>query len=227
MKSNSGKITAERCRGQSINVESNGGSIDLRDIANDMDLKSEGGDILVEDFLGKINVRSKDADIFIRKSGDTEIRIESDGGNIEIEDCYADAYVNSGTGDVHISGGNLSFGGMGKVDLKIESGDAYLRRRTFEDVRIAIGNGNAELNMEKLNLGGSGRISVYRGDITIRVSPSFKCEMTAHALRKRIHMDLPIKIMEKDKNQMRGMLNGGGSKVELIAPDGEIRLQAL
>jgi hypothetical protein len=40
-------------------------------------------------------------------------------------------------------------------------------------------------------------------------------------------MDLPVEITEKDKKHMRGILNGGGLKMEFTAPDGEIRLQAL
>jgi DUF4097 and DUF4098 domain-containing protein YvlB len=227
VKSSGGKITMERCRGRSISAESGGGALTVRDVANDVNLESENGDITVEDFLGNIRTKAKNAKISLKNSGDAEIYIESDGSNISIQDCYADVYVDSGVGDVHVSGGTLSFGGMGKVDLKMKAGDAYLHRRTFEQVSVVIESGNAELNMEKLSSGGSGRISVYRGDIIVRVSPSFQCELDVQAPRKRIHMELPVEVIEKGKNQLHGTLNGGGSKIDLIAPNGEIRFQAL
>jgi DUF4097 and DUF4098 domain-containing protein YvlB len=208
-------------------VESTGGDLTLRDVVNSMDLRGEDGSITVEDFSGEVRVAAKGTEVFLRNSGDAEIYIESDGGNISIEDCYADAYVDSGTGNVSVSGGSLSFGGMGRVELNMKAGDAYLHRRTFEDIRIAIEEGNAELNMEKLSSGGSSRISVYSGNITVRVLPSFQCEVISHALRKNIYMELPVEVIEKDKNLLRGTLNGGGSRVELISPNGEIRLQAL
>jgi DUF4097 and DUF4098 domain-containing protein YvlB len=226
VKSSYGNITMERCRGQSISVES-GGVLALRDVANNVHLKGKNGDITVEDFLGEIRAKAEDAEVSLRNSGDAEIYIESDGGNISIEDCYADVHVNSGASNVRVFGGTLSFGGMGKVDLEMKSGDAYLHRRTFEDVRIVIENGNVELNMEKLSSEGSGRISVYRGNITVRVSPTFPCEVDVHAPRKKVYMELPVEVIEKGKNQLQGTLNGGGSKIELIAPNGEVRLQAL
>ena len=227
VKCSGGDITIERCRGQRIYVKSNGGKMELKDVANNMNLKGANGDITVENFSGEIRVNAMDAEVCLRNSGDAEIYIESDGGNISIEDCYADAYVDSGTGDVRISGGNLAFGGMGEVDLKMKVGNAYLHRRTFEDVHIAIGNGNVELNMEKLSSGGSGRISVDSGDITMKVSPSFRCEVSAYASRKNIYMELPMKIIEKNDDKLRGTLNGGGAMIELITPDGVTRLQAL
>jgi len=227
LKSSGGKIAMERCRGRSIVAESGGGDLMLKDVANSVSLKVKNGNITVEDFLGEIRTEAENAKISLRNSGDAEIYIESDGSNITIEDCYADVYVQSGTGNVRVSGGTLSFGGMGKVDLKMKAGDAYLHRRTFENVSVVIEEGNAELNMEKLSSGGSGRLSVYRGDITVRVSPSFQCEVDAQAPRKKIHMELPVEVIEKGKSQLRGTLNGGGSKIELIAPNGEIRFQAL
>lgn len=220
-------IKIERCRGQSVVAESSGGNLIIKDVANEINLKNENGEISVEDFFGKIRITAKNTKVSLKRSGDAEIYIESDGGDINIEDCYADAYVNSGTGNVRISGGNLSFAAMGRIELKMANGDAYLSRRTFEDVRISIESGNAELNMEKLNSGGSGYISVYKGNIIFRVSPSFRFEVNALAQRKRIHLDLPVKIVERGKGQLRGVLNDGGSKIDLIAPDGEIMLQPL
>jgi hypothetical protein len=49
----------------------------------------------------------------------------------------------------------------------------------------------------------------------------------AHAPRKKVYMELPVEVVEKDKNLLRGTLNDGGAKLELIAPNGEIRLQPL
>jgi len=100
-------------------------------------------------------------------------------------------------------------------------------KKTIQDVRIALEEGNVELDMEKLSSGGVGLVNVDSGDITVKVLPSFRCEVIAHAPRKKIHMELPIEVLEKDKDRLRGTLNGGGTKIELIAPDGEIRFQAL
>jgi DUF4097 and DUF4098 domain-containing protein YvlB len=226
VKSSGGNIMMDRCGSQRINAESDGGSLKLRHIDSDMDLKGENSYIVVEDFFGTVKVQAKDTDISISKSGDAEIHINSDGSNISIEDCYADAYINSGVGNVRVFGGDLSFSAMGKIELKMEYGEAYLNRRTFEDVQIAIGNGNIELDTEKLNSEGSGRVSVYRGNIVLKLSPDFQCEMNAHASRKKIHLDLPVEITDEDENQVCGKLNGGGPKIDLIAPNGEIRVQA-
>jgi DUF4097 and DUF4098 domain-containing protein YvlB len=228
VKSEGGNVDIRACRSQRVRINSNGGDLNLRDVADNIDIRVENGKMTVEDFFGKVEIKAKNTDVFISKSGDSQIHIESDEGDINIEDCYADVNIKSGTGNVYVSGGNLSFGGMGKVDINLENGNAYLDRRTFEDIRIAVGDGNVELRMEKLNSGGTGRISIYRGDIDLKVSPNFQCELTAHAPRKKVHIDLPIKILEKDKELLKGMLNGGdGATIELIAPNGEIQVQGV
>jgi len=227
VKSNGEIIRLKRCRCQDIFIESKDGSINLKDVANSINLKCENGIIITEDFFGKIKINGKDTDISLMKSGDAQIYIESDNGNIEIKDCYADAYINSGTGDVNISGGSLSFAAMGRVDLKMKKGNAYLSRRTFEDIKVSVENGNANVSMEKLNSGGSGNINVYKGNITLQVSPDFKSDFTAQAPRKRIHLDLPIEIQDKDKNSLKGTLNSGGAKISLVAPEGDIFLQPI
>ncbi len=61
----------------------------------------------------------------------------------------------------------------------------------------------------------------------MKVSPSFRCEVSAYASRKNIYMELPMKIIEKNDDKLRGTLNGGGAMIELITPDGVTRLQAL
>ena len=227
VQSGGGNITVEHCSGQNIRVKSSGGSLVLRDVVDNVYLGSYGGSIEVVGFSGTVRIEAEASDVSLKNSGDAEIYIESNNGNISVEDCCADLYVNSGTGNVHVSGDNLSSGGMGKVELKMRSGDADLHCRTLEDFRIAMEDGNAELNVERLTSGGAGRISVYRGNITTRVPLNFQCEVTIHAPGKKAYVELPIQVIDKDKNLLRGTLNGGGSKIQLIAPNGEIRFQPL
>ncbi len=227
VKTNIGDITLERCRGHHVSVESSGGSIILKNMADSMNLKNENGSVEVDSFSGAVSIEAKDTRILLRNSSDAEIHVKSDGGDINIEDCYADICIDSGSGNVSVSGGNLSFDEIGRVELKMKSGDAYLHGRTFADVRVVIEEGNAEVNMEKLTPGGSGRISVYRGDITIGILPGFGCELIARGPRNKMSIELPVEVIEKDNNCLRAMLNSGGPRMEVIAPNGEIRLYAL
>jgi DUF4097 and DUF4098 domain-containing protein YvlB len=201
-------------------IKSISGNLTLKRMTGNMDLKSEDGNIGVEDFSGKVKVKAKDAGIFLKNSGDAELHIESDGGDINIEDCYADVYIDSGRGDVYVSGGKLSFDAMGKVDLKMRSGNAYIHRRSFEDINVAVAEGSIELN-------GAGKLSVHKGDITVGVPPSFGCELIVQGSRKKMTIELPVEIIEKDKNRIHGMLNGGGARLEMLAPDGQINFLAL
>ena len=227
VKTNIGDITLERCRGHDISVKSSGGGIKLKNMADSMNLRNENGSVEVDGFSGAVNIEAKDTGISLKNSSDAEIHVESDGGDINIEDCYADVYIDSVKGNVFVSESNPSLDEMGRMELRMKTGDAYLHGRTFKDVRIVIEEGNAEVNMEKLNPGGSGQISVYRGDVTVGVLPSFACELTAHGSRNKMFIELPVEVVEKDKNRLRAMLNGGGSKMEVIAPNGEIRFRAL
>ena len=227
IKTNMGNITLERCRGHNISVESSGGGITLRNMANNVNLKNENGSIEVDGFSGAVSIETKDTEISLKNISNTEIHVESDGGDIRIEDCYADVYIDSDKSNVFLSESNSSLDEMGRMELRMKTGNAYLHGRAFEDVHVVIDEGNAEVNMEKLGPGGSGQISVYRGDVTVGVLPSFACELTAHGSRNKMFIELPVEIVEKDKNRLRAMLNGGGSKMEIIAPNGEIRFHAL
>lgn len=225
--SSSGDIRLERCRSKSMNVGSRGGDIIINDIADDIYLENENGKILMKGFSGEVSIKSQDTGIFLKNSGDANIHIDSDSGDIDIADCYANVYIDLDDGNVSISGGDLSFGGMGRIELRMRSGNAYLHRKTFEDIQVFIEEGDAQLNMEKMSEGASGEISVYKGSVSVGVPPDFGCELDAHCARKDMHVELPIEIIEKDKSRLRGMLNGGGSKMKVIAPNGEIRFYAI
>lgn len=227
VKGNGEIIRLSGCKGQNISVESKGAKVNLKDIATSISLKAEGGEVAIEDFFGNVKIEAKETPILLTKSGDAQIYINSDGGGINIEDCYADVNVNSEKGDIYIAGGNLSFAAMGKIELRMKNGNAYLDRRTFENILISIENGNAEVSMEKLNSGGFGNISTHKGDIKFQVSPKFQFDLMAQASKKKIHLELPIEITEKEKNYLRGTLNNGGAKINLVAPEGEIFVQAL
>ena len=230
-----GGITLENCRGK-ISLESNSGHITLSDVGDDIDVKTNGGDITLERCSGQsIDVKSSGGYIVLKDTTDgmslnhdtVDIHIESDGGNINMENCQANIYIESGKGDVLISGGDLSADGVGEVELRMKTGDARLHQQSFQDLHIVIDEGNVELVMEKLPASGIGQISVHKGNVNIGVLPDFGCKLTALGARERMHIELPLEIMERDKNQLRGILNGGGGKMEVIAPDGDIRFYVL
>lgn len=226
IETNSGRITLKDI-GSDTSVKSISGYISLKDVVGNMKLENETGDISVEDFSGVIRAKSLDAGMYFKNSGDAVIRIESGNGNIDIKDCYADVYVDSDAGDVNMSGGDLSFDAMGQIDLKIKKGNAYLNRRTFEGISIVIEEGDIELKMEKVNADGSVLLNTNSGNIIVGVVPDIECEFIAHISREKLNMELPIEIINKEKDLLHGMLNGGGSRFEIIALDGEVKFQAM
>jgi len=230
-----GGITLENCRGK-ISLESNSGHIILSDVDGDIDVKTNSGDIGLERCRGQsIDVKSGGGYIVLRDTADSmglndgtvDIRVESDGGNINIDNCQANIYIESGKGDVLISGGDLSIDGMGKVELRMKAGDARLHQHSFKNLNIVIEEGNIELAMEKLTPSGMRQISVHKGNVNVEVLPDFGCELTALGSKERMYIELPMEIIERDKNRLRGILNGGGGKMEVIAPDGDIRFCVL
>lgn len=146
-------------------------------------------------------IDSDNRDINVRRARGS-VKVSSNEGNIKFEDCHADINVSLGKGNVSIRG-------------------------SVQNVNVEIENGNAELALDKLSSDGAGQISVNKGNITVEAPPDFECELIARGSRKNMYIELPVEVMEKDKNLLRGMLNGGGATLELLAPDGEIRLQIM
>ena len=136
VKTNIGDITLERCRGHYISMESSGGGITLKNMADSMNLRNENGSVEVDGFSGAVSIEAKDTGISLKNSSDAEIHVESDGGDINIEDCYADVYIDSVRGNVFVSESNPSLDEMGRMELRMKAGDAYLHGRTFKDVHI-------------------------------------------------------------------------------------------
>ena len=155
------------------------------------------------------------------------VEVSSNEGNISFEGCHADINVSSGKGNVSVFDGEFSLDAMGSIDVKIETGNAYIHRGSVQNINVEIENGNVELDMEKLSSDGAGRINVNKGNITVKVPPDFECELIARGSRKNMYIELPVEVMGKDKNLLRGTLNGGGAKLEALASDGEIRLQTM
>ncbi|MBD3185065.1 DUF4097 family beta strand repeat protein [Candidatus Poribacteria bacterium] len=225
-KSGTGNIQVAKCRNTEMDIQA-GNNITLTDVGDDISVKAHEGNIEIEEFSGKLRIESHKSEICLRKTGDAEINIQSDSGDIFIQDCYADLNIKSREGNVSVSGKNLSFGGMGKIRLDIVSGNINLSRRTFEDIKINLENGDVKLDMEKLLTDAEARINVIKGNVTVKMSPDASCQVSTHALPESTKVELPIKIMETDRENISGVMNGGKSTINLNAPNGEIRLLKL
>lgn len=159
------------------------------------------GSVDIENCPDNTVIDSDNRDISVRRARGS-VKISSNEGNIRFQDCHAHINVSLGKGNVSIRG-------------------------SVQNVNVEIENGNAELALDKLSSDGAGRIGVNKGNITVKVPPDFECELIARGSRKNMYIELPVEVMEKDKNLLRGMLNGGGATLEILAPDGEIRLQIM
>jgi len=186
--------------------------------ADEIQLMGDDGIAVIEDIPDEAELAvEKAGNITIQGWDEPYLRIEGEknsstmrlAGNLMSVRCDSDI-----TFYVPLSIKKISFAaGSGLVDIE-----------NCPDNTV-IDNDNRDINVRHAR--GNVKISSNRGNITVKVPPDFGCELIARGSREHMYIELPVEVMEKDKNLLRGTLNGGGATLEILAPDGEIRLQIM
>jgi len=213
------------------NLTTSGGNIDLRGIAGEQDITTSGGNLTIDHVKGKlkgvtsggnIDVRDADDDIDLTTSGGNidannctgKIKLSTSGGNVVLENLSGDVNATTSGGDVrgndikgdlsaHTSGGNVTLEGLACNVTAGTSGG---------DVKVAIKEPG-----KFIRIGNSG------GNIVLQLpaGKGYDFDLSADKIKTEGLVNFSGKVEE---DELKGNINGGGTKVTINAGGSNIML---
>jgi TonB family protein len=235
-------------------LETEGGHIQVLDVAGDLTAFTAGGHISVGNIAGNASLHSGGGHIRAGQIGG-RAELETVGGNITV--AHAGNYV-----DVHTGGGQIDFGevrgsvhaqtGGGGIrimyvsgPMEVESsGGSICLTRVADAVQAATSGGTitAWINPDTtsgggaVHLGGASQLASGNGDIIVFLPRNLAATIDATVAtggERRIEADPALHLSIQPPNNAAGpvhamaVLNGGGAPLKLRTTAGKIRLQYL
>src|ERR1700682_878930 len=235
-------------------LETQGGHIQVTDVAGDLNAITGGGHINVGNIVGSASLRSGGGHIRAAQIGGRS-ELETDGGNITVG--HAESYVNVRTG-----GGQIDFGEVrgsvhaqtggggirimyvsGPMEVESSAGSICLTR-VAGTVRAAPPgatitawiNPDPPSSWQTVHLAGLSQLSSGNGDIVVFLPRNLAANIEAvvdSGGENRIEADPALALTMQTPNRVNGpvratgVLNGGGAPLKLRTSAGKIRLQFL
>ncbi len=180
-------------------IESGSGSVEAREIKQDVRAQTGSGEITLEDIGGPSDVRAGSGSLsLVRIGGD--VVAQSGSGRISVD---------------HPSAGVNAHTGSGSIDISAASGD--LRAATGSGTVRVTGNPAADRYWE---------IESGSGGVSLDVPREASFRLYAHANSGRIHTDLPLTIeQQENSHSVRGRVGSGAARVEITTHSGGIEIR--
>lgn len=197
-------------------VDTSGGDISVRDLADDASLDTSGGDVTARGVRGTVLADTSGGDIVIE---DLEGSAEADtsGGDIILRRI-------SGSAEADTSGGDIeAYRVGGKLDADTSGGSI-----TVEEVtgRVSASTSGGSI-LARFGAGpfAGGELSTSGGDVTVHLDGSHGAELVADASGGRVTCEVPIEAHgQQDRDYLRGRIRGGGPRLELSTSAGSIQI---
>jgi len=182
-----------------------------------VDLSTAGGGIAVVNLEGDINVRTSGGGLdFDNVHGD--ILGKTSGGGIAVNDC-------SGVIDVRTSGGSIRMRDT-NGDIIAKTSGGSLKFEGVEgrlDAATSGGSIRADFNSD---IDSDCSLTTSGGSIEVFVYPESKFNVDARTSAGSVHVDFPVTVMGKLKeNALDAKINGGGPELYLRTSGGSIYIK--
>lgn len=178
-------------------LKTSGGSLSVENLTGSQELKTSGGSINAEGIRGEMSLDTSGGHIRV-KDAQGDLVARTSGGTIEVEALVGDL-------DAKTSGGSLQLSGIeGNVDAKTSGGSIRAEVLSPAD------------HIELKTSGGSISISVPEGN-------GYDIDLDGNSVNAK----LANFTGEAEKDEVRGTLNGGGTKIKAKTSGGSVSLNYL
>lgn len=179
------------------------------------DLRTSGGSISLENLIGDQIARTSGGSIQAENI-EGEIQLKTSGGSITLADIDGFAEVNTSGG--RIRGENIT----GGIDAKTSGGSITLDNISGN---VEAKTSGGSIDAEVINPDAFIELRTSGGSITITVPKELGYDLDLDG--NRVRADLYNFQGEFDKNDMKGIMNGGGTKVSAKTSGGSVNLRYL
>lgn len=200
-------------------------------------LDTSGGHIHVSDLTGPVKADTSGGGLrFTRIQGD--VHGDTSGGGIQLTDCRGALKVDTSGGGIESVGGSGTLHADtsgGSITVKDFAGPAHLDTSgggiKVENVAGAVDastSGGSITARFTAALAGAVKLDTSGGGITVEVPATAAFDLDADTSAGSVTCDLPIVVAgKKERDHLKGAVNGGGVKVSLDTSAGSIHVRKL
>jgi TonB family protein len=211
-----------------------GGHINAGNIAGDASLRSGGGHIRAGQIGGRADLQTEGGNITVGQAGNL-VSVRTGGGQIDFGEVRGSVRAQTGGGGIrimYVSGPMEVESSAGSICLTRVAGT--VRAATAGGTITAWINPDAPSSGNKVQLPGLSQLTSGNGDIIVFLPRNLAADIDAQVEsggERRIEADpaLALQIQNRGNGPVRavGALNGGGPPLKLRTTGGKIRLQFL
>lgn len=213
LNTNGGSISVKNII-ENVNGKTSGGSIALKNCKNNINLKTSGGSISADNSSGNVTLSSSGGSISANDL-DGIIDLKTSGGSINLDAL-------KGTISAITSGGSIKATELrGKSVVKTSAGSIVLRE-VYGTLEAATSAGS--LDAEILELGNSLNLSVSSGNMTVKMPMNKGVDLKCTAQKINTGTLYNFK-GDTEKTSIKGTLNGGGIPVMMSVSSGTLTIK--
>jgi len=207
-------------RNFNANLDTAGGSIEVKDLHGNVDARTSGGDLNFDKIEGSVEGRTSGGNV--KAVGCTDkLQAQTSGGNIVIKDYTGP----SATGDT--SGGNVDVHGCtGKLQVRTSGGDIKVDAFSGSGIYATTSGGAITFGLDKQ----PAEDCIFKtsgGNVTARVPAEVAMNLNASTGGGNISTAIPVATVVQGKTQegkLEGKMNGGGPMLTLTTSGGDIQV---
>ena len=199
-----------------VDVQTAGGSIDVRGLLGEANLDTSGGSITAIDIGGPISLDTSGGSVTAENIGGRAL-LNTSGGSITARDIKGDV-------DCDTSGGSITVDGAEGDVVAHTSGGSIRLDNIYGTVEAETSGGSitADLAMAP---DGPMKLETSGGSISLYLADDTRADIDARASGGRVRSDLPVLVQgEISRSRLRGTLNGGGPLLTLRTHGGGIKI---
>lgn len=177
---------------RNIDIDTRFAPVVAKDLSGELKIRTKNYPVVITNFLGKLIVKTTGRSIKLENvSGD--VNLETTLAPITLKECAGKIRVKTTNNPIHLSSNEI----LENVYLETKNSSIY-----YESF---------------INSGSTYRMKTTNGKIQFSIPENSKIDLDAHTSNGRIECELPFdEIYIQDKENLSGIMNGGGAEVDLI-----------
>jgi hypothetical protein len=214
-----GRVRASNVDGR-ILIDARSASITGEHVSGTVRVNSGSGTIAFTDVRGDVNLDTGSGGVRVNGMDGSRLVIDTGSGSVDATSLRAgDLEIDTGSGSIRLDG-------VTSDRLKAETGSGRITIASASAPELSVDTGSGSIAIDLTGAVRNARIETGSGGVTITVPSDFGANIDFDSGSGGVSSDLPVRITEKKRSSLRGVIGDGSGRIHVETGSGSIRLRA-
>jgi len=214
-----GTVTASNIAGE-LRIDSRTGGVEVNSVKGSVYANTGSGRISVTAVEGHLLLDTGSGRIDVADARGGAVRIDTGSGSVVVND------VNALGLDIDTGSGSVTVADIVAPALRIDTGSGSIRADRVNARDLNLDTGSGAITLDLVGDVRNALLDTGSGSVTVGVPSALGAEIEIDVGSGGITTDLPIQLIEKRRNYMRGRLGDGDGRIRIDTGSGGVRLRA-